>query len=282
MRKNKTILLISLFLLISCDKRNPIEKTFITNDNDYWGYYNQKENENGAASFKFHKNNTYDNFVGFYLSNSDGDVIDDYRVWSVTADSILTLTHRRDVVKYNENIIILGYGDHLGYSFLIKENKKQRGRTFQKRRFNHPEKYIFNKNQKYGNVLENSIGKTFVTADDEYWAYYTKSTEPGFDDVYYKFNKNGTYDRYLRNDKDEFILSNNEKNRFWHAEKDSIITWHQKKEDVDMHNEDFILLIDTTYANTFLIKEKKGDLKKRIKYYIEKRKKHPEKYPPPF
>jgi hypothetical protein len=272
MRKNKIILLIILFLLISCDKRNSIEKTFITNDNEYWGEFDQRDFSSRLASkYEFYKDSTT---TVYPLENTN---------WSVSSDSILTWGFRADVVKFNKNIIILGYvGVFDGYIFLVKENEKQRDGTYQRRRDNHPEKYIFNQNQKYGNVLENSIGKTFVTADDEYWAYYTKFREAGFDDIYYKFNKNGTYDRYLRNDRDEFILSNNEKNRSWHAEKDSIMTWYQKKEDVELYNKDVIILIDTCYTKTFLIKEKIGDLKKRIKYYIEKRKKHPEKYPPPF
>ncbi|UUC46706.1 hypothetical protein [Flavobacterium cerinum] len=111
------------------------------------GLYN--ENRFHGIYYKFNKDGTYDKYsLGndgkLSLFNNDGDLIDDYRPWKITKDSILLWRHHRgDVVLINDNVIIVRYGKESNV-ILIKEDigKMRKSDTFfdQKMRAN-PDKY---------------------------------------------------------------------------------------------------------------------------------------------
>jgi len=142
----KIVVVLVLVTLSGCKKNNPMEENFITSDDEYWATFSEKQFH--GISYKFKKNGQYDKYLRFgdnyELFNNDGDDIDDYRLWSVSKDSILSFgAHKADVVLYNKNVIILSYGE-FGYTFLVKVKKGMNinGQYYyETKRKQHPEKY---------------------------------------------------------------------------------------------------------------------------------------------
>jgi hypothetical protein len=147
--KNKIVIILLANLLFSCSKQNSIEKIFNTGEDESWAYYDQLDPEFGFLYFNFYSDGTYDRFLGTEEFNKDGDLIYDYRTWSVSSDSIMNWGgDKYDIINYNGKVIVLSDPNKLGrYKFLIKEKKghfrKGEG-YYSKKNRNHPEKYLSN------------------------------------------------------------------------------------------------------------------------------------------
>lgn len=152
--KTKTIILfIMIVTIFGCNKSTTIENTLINNSNNYWVYYNPKQT--GYIYFKFNDNGSVDKYTRdlkgeFLLFNSEGDIVNNNRVWSISKDSILNWSgHKYDIVNYNERVIVLLYEDKKSKLqkniFLVKEEKdKFRNSTYyyEQKRKNNPAKYV--------------------------------------------------------------------------------------------------------------------------------------------
>ena len=109
---------------ISCSKKKDIESIFVCNKNEYWDAKDYCYNT-GGNFYQFKENGScdryilYNNYLGFRLANSDGDLINDPGTWSIKNDS--TFVWDKGVYKIEKlvkNEILLSY-----YHYEIKDKK---------------------------------------------------------------------------------------------------------------------------------------------------------------
>lgn len=152
--KTKTIIFfLTIVTIYSCTKNTTIENTLINSSDNYWVYYNP--NQTGYIYFKFNKDGSVNKYTRdlkgeFLLFNSEGDIVNNNRVWSISKDSILNWSgHKYDIVNYSEKVIVLLYEDNKSKLqkniFLIKEEKDRfRNSTYyyEQKRYKNPKKYL--------------------------------------------------------------------------------------------------------------------------------------------
>ncbi|RZK51736.1 MAG: hypothetical protein EOO87_16930 [Pedobacter sp.] len=120
------VLAAMLLILWSCSKS--VNNSPITKSHEYWRYDDQQDAGFGSVFYKFHNNGSYDRYTkkisGEYsLYNDDGDVESEHRKWSISNDSIMNFGNLVcDVVRYNENVIVLYLNKHNRYLYLFKED----------------------------------------------------------------------------------------------------------------------------------------------------------------
>jgi len=138
-------------MLTGCAKKNPIEKSLITESDEYWCYYTP--NEYYFTYFKFKEDKLS------YRYNRDGDHFTDTpedpyveevpQKWSVSEDSIMKWGNfSYDVVSYSDKALVISYPTkekpYLNYIFLIKEKEsdpKKFVNDYDEKRLYNPEKY---------------------------------------------------------------------------------------------------------------------------------------------
>lgn len=140
-------------MLTGCSGKNPIEKTLISNSDEYWTYYSSTSNlvtyfkfKDDQLSYRCYRDPDSSKFYE-YSKNTEPP-----RKWSVTKDSVLTWNDfNYDVVSYNDKAVVLLYftkeEPYTSYIFLIKEDTKPRETVsdFDQKRIFNPEKYPFSK-----------------------------------------------------------------------------------------------------------------------------------------
>jgi len=147
--------LILIILLISCSKKNPIEKSLKTEANEYWCYYTN--NDSYFTYFKFKDNQlsyrySVDEDGKFTTKPEDSFMPEVPEEWSVSEDSILIWRNFcYDIVSYNDKAIVLAYPTkekpYTNYIFLIKEKEsdlKKYPSNYDEKRLYNPEKYKAN------------------------------------------------------------------------------------------------------------------------------------------
>lgn len=152
--KNLFYLLFAIFFT-SCVQHNPIEKTLLSNSDEYWRYYTS--NSSTFTYFRFKE----DHLSVRYYKDQDSTKFSEYEKtkmeesekWSVTKDSVMTWgDFNYDVVSYNDKAVVLlalaKEKPFVNYIFLIKtkENELIEGTgSFEQKRIFNPEKYPFAK-----------------------------------------------------------------------------------------------------------------------------------------
>lgn len=142
-------------LFAGCSEKNPIEKTLISNSNEYWRYYTS--NSSTFTYFRFKENHLiiryYKDQDSIKFSEYEKTKMEGSQKWSVTKDSIMTWgDFNYDVVSYNDKAVVLlaltKEKPFVNYIFLIKtkENELIEGPgNFEQKRIFNPEKYPFAK-----------------------------------------------------------------------------------------------------------------------------------------
>ena len=119
------LIIIVVFLQISCSKEAKIENVFTTSKNEYWKYKNSCGSH--GIYFRFNEDRTYDKYNkyindGFELFNDDGDLISGSRTWSIKNDSIFIWNKAEYKIKsYSSSKIILIYDDGKCQVTLLKD-----------------------------------------------------------------------------------------------------------------------------------------------------------------
>jgi len=94
---------------------------------------------------------------------------------------------------------------------------------------------------------KDSLEQIFITAPNEFWRYEDSCQSHG---VYFKFYKDGHYDKYISKPTGEgkgFQLFNNDGDlisdvRTWNVKNDSVFTWEGANYDVEKGNKQQIIL----------------------------------------
>jgi hypothetical protein len=145
----KNIILIFVVVTVqSCSDKRNLKEVFITDKNEYWTYYSQRQN--GYLYFQFHENGTYDKFErNLTLLNNEGDLVNEVREWSISNDSILNWDGEKyDLISGNEKAIVVMYLDSVKipkYVFFIKQKANERRLAepyFEQKRELNSKKYI--------------------------------------------------------------------------------------------------------------------------------------------
>lgn len=142
-------------LFAGCSEKNPIEKTLISNSDEYWRFYTS--NSSTFTYFRFKE----DHLSIRYYKDQDSTKFSEYantamrspEKWSVTKDSIMTWgDFNYDVVSYNDKAVVLlalrKEKPFVNYIFLIKtkENELIEGPgSFEQKRIFNPKKYPYAK-----------------------------------------------------------------------------------------------------------------------------------------
>ncbi|WP_306353662.1 hypothetical protein [Flavobacterium sp. '19STA2R22 D10 B1'] len=132
---------------------------------------------------------------------------------------------------------------------------------------------------------EADIDNYIINDENNYWVYYSTS-QTGY--IYFKFHKDKTYDKYIRDLQGNFKRFNKDgdlidSDRKWSVSNDSIFSWGAHKYDLVNCNEKVLVLsyedrVTKLPKNIFLIKEERGEFRKSPYFFEQKRKNNPAKY----
>ena len=98
---------------------------------------------------------------------------------------------------------------------------------------------------------ENSIAQIFIAKENEYWNYRDNCHSHG---IYFKFNKNGDYDKYLNHISDGFSLFNDDGDllsglRSWSIKNDSTFVWDGNECHIELLSNEKIILYYAVQEN---------------------------------
>ncbi|MBY8963103.1 hypothetical protein KJK34_10100 [Flavobacterium sp. D11R37] len=128
---------------------------------------------------------------------------------------------------------------------------------------------------------DTSLKQTLLNQEDsEYWCFY--DSLEGYYGIYFKFKKDGLYDRYYIDEDGKVELRNKDGdlyyNREWNLrDNDSVMVLNYNVMDVVSYNENVIVLSNND-KYIFLLKENATNRRKGEKYYHNKRLSNPDVY----